>query len=142
MGIIEWVITGFSLLITMGGAACTVILPILILGGIGFFLYRRNQQANQYRQASQTWKSTSGTILMSTIQVKRSARSRSEIPVVAYQYEVNGREYQGQRIKAGEQFLSIRVAGQAKATVARYPAGAKVTVYYNPENPAESALER
>jgi hypothetical protein len=142
MGIIEWIIAGFSLLITMGGAACTIILPILILGGIGFFIYRRSQQGTAYRQNAQSWPSTRGTVLMSTLQVKRTGRSRSEVPLVLYQYEVNGKEHQGQRIKAGEQFLSIRVAGEARATVARYPVGAKVTVYYNPENPAESALER
>jgi len=33
-------------------------------------------------------------------------------------------------------------AGQAQATVARFPVGATVTVYYNPSNPSESALER
>lgn len=142
MGSFEWIITGFTLLISLGGAACTVILPILVLGGIGFFLYRRNQQSNAYRQSAQTWPSTSGTVLMSTVQSKRTGRSRSTYPVVVYQYTVNRQSYQGQRIKAGEQFFNIRVAGQAQATAARYPAGTAVTVYYNPANPAESALER
>jgi len=126
----------------MGGAACTVILPILILGGLGFFLYRRNQQSNAYRQSAQSWPGTSGTVLMSSVQSKRTGRSHSTYPVVVYQYQVNGRDYQGQTIKAGEQFLNVRVAGQTQATVARYPIGAKVTVYFNPQNPAESALER
>jgi hypothetical protein len=142
MGILEWIIGGLSLLLTMGGAACTIILPILILGGIGFFLYRRSQQSTAYRQNAQSWPSTSGTVLISTVQSKRTGRSRSTYPVVVYQYQVGGRDYQGQRIKAGEQFLNVRVAGQAQATVARYPSGANVTVYYNPQNPAESALER
>jgi len=39
----EWIINGFTLLLSAGGTACTLILPILILGGIGYFLYRRNQ---------------------------------------------------------------------------------------------------
>ena len=37
--------------------------------------------------------------------------------------------------------MNVRVIGQAQATVARYPIGANVTVYYNPANPTESALE-
>jgi hypothetical protein len=142
MGLLEWIIPVFTLLLTLGGAACTVILPVLILGGIGFFLYRRYQQGNAYRQSSQTWPSTSGTVLMSTVQSKRTGRSRSIYPVVVYQYTVNGQNYQNQRIKAGEQFMSIRITGEAQATAARYPVGATVTVYYNPANPAESALER
>jgi hypothetical protein len=142
MGSMEWIFAAFTLLLSLGGAACTVILPIVILGGIGYYIYRRGQQGGAYRQAALTWPATSGTVLMSTVQTKRTGRSRSTYPVVVYQYAVNGRNYQGQRIKAGEQFLSIRVAGEAQATASRYPAGSTVTVYYNPSNPAESALER
>ena len=61
---------------------------------------------------------------------------------MVYQYEVNGQSYQGQRIKASDKFMSIRISGEAQATVARYPAGSRVTVYYDPNNPSESALER
>jgi len=32
--------------------------------------------------------------------------------------------------------------GDAQKTIERYPVGAQVMVYYNPANPAESALER
>ena len=38
--------------------------------------------------------------------------------------------------------MHIRVIDEAQTTVARYPVGASGMVYYNPENPAESALER
>ena len=135
----------FSLLmgfIGILGGICATVLPIIILVGLGIFLYRRSQQGSAAKQAAQSWASTMGTVLMSTIQIKRTSRSRSEIPVVVYQYQVNGTAYQGQTIKAGEQFFNVRVMGQAQATVARYPVGAQVMVYYNPANPAESALER
>ncbi len=142
MGSIEWLITGVGLL---GGAAitiCATIIPILVIGGIGYFLYRRNQQSMAYRQSTQTWVSTTGTVLMSNVQSKHTGRSHSYYPVVVYVYAVNGQSYQSQRIKAGEQFLNVRVTGQAQATVARYPIGATVTVYYDPANPSECALER
>ena len=93
-------------------------------------------------QAAQTWSSTMGTVLSSSVQTRPTGRSHSTFPVVVYQYEVNGKTYQSQTIKAGDQFMNIRVIGEAQATVARYPIGASVMVYYNPENPAESALER
>jgi hypothetical protein len=61
---------------------------------------------------------------------------------VVYQYQVEGAPYTGSRIRAGDQFFAIRLAGDARTTVARYPVGTPVTVFYDPANPAESALER
>jgi hypothetical protein len=142
MGPFEWIVTGLSILLSLGGGLCAVILPILILGGIGYYLYRRNQQSTAYWQAAQSWPSTTGLVLGSTIKVTRSARSRSETPVVVYEYEVNGRSYKEHSIKAGDQFMRIQVFGEAMATISRYPVGKKVTVYYDPANPARSALER
>jgi hypothetical protein len=142
MGPIEWIVTGLSIILSVGGGLCAVLLPILILGGIGYFLYRRNQQSTAYRQTAQAWPSTTGKVLVSSVQSGRRGRSGTKYPVVGYQYEVNGKSYTNQTIKAGEQFFNARAIGQAQATVARYPIGANVTVYYNPANPAESALER
>lgn len=124
------------------GGICATVLPIIILVGLGIFLYRRSQQGSAAKQAAQSWASTMGTVLMSTVQSKRTGNSTSTYPVVVYQYEVNGTPYQSQRIKAGEQFFNVRIMGEAHATAARYPVGAQVMVYYNPANPAESALER
>lgn len=139
---LTWLLSGFGILTGMIGAACTIIVPVLVLGGVGFFLYKRSQQSNAARQAAQSWLTTTGTVLMSSVQSRRSGNSTSAFPVVVYQYEVNGKTHQGQTIKAGEQFMNVRILGQANATAARYPIGANVTVYYNPANPAESALER
>ncbi|MCE9646255.1 MAG: DUF3592 domain-containing protein [Chloroflexi bacterium] len=142
MGNFEWIITGFGLFASLGTVVCSVMIPIAMLGGIGYLLYRRNQQSGAARQLAQVWPSTAGIVLMSSVQSRRTGRSHSTYPVVVYQYQVKGQTYQNQIIKAGEQFLNVRVTGQAQATVARYPIGANVTVYYNPENPADSALER
>jgi hypothetical protein len=142
MGTFEWIITSFGLLAGIAGVVCSVVIPVLVIGGIGYLLYKRNQQSMAYRQSTQTWLSTSGTILMSSVQSSYTGKSHSTYPVVVYSYSVNGQNYQSQRIKAGEQFLNVRVAGQAQATVKRYPIGATVTVYYDPANPAESVLER
>ncbi|MBI5945150.1 MAG: DUF3592 domain-containing protein [Chloroflexi bacterium] len=142
MDTFNWLITGFGIFTGIAGAVCSVVIPILFIGGFGYFIYKRNQQSASYRQAAQSWLSTSGRVLMSSVQSRRSGNSTSIFPVVAYQYDVDGKTYQGKTIKAGEQFLNVRIYGQAQATVERYPAGATVTVYYNPSNPSESALER
>ena len=124
------------------GGICAVVLPILAFIGFAVFMVRRNQRAKAVKEAAQSWTGTMGTVLMSSVQVRRTGTSRSEFPVVVYQYQVNGQAFQGQTIKAGEQFFSVRVLGQAHETVRRYPPGAQVMVYYNPANPEESALER
>ena len=124
------------------GGLCAVVLPILAFIGFGIFMYRRSQKAKAAKESAQTWTGTMGVVLSSSVQVRRTGKSRSEIPVVVYQYQVNGQAYQGQIIKAGEQHFDIRIMGQAQETVRRYPVGAQVMVYYNPANPQESALER
>jgi hypothetical protein len=139
---IEWIVAAFSVFLTIAGVACGVLLPILILGGVGYLLYKRSQQSGVARQIAQSWPSTTGRVLMSSVETRSSGSSHSTYPVVVYQYDVHGITYQSQTIKAGEQYLNVRVMGQAQATVARYPIGASVTVYYNPANPADSALER
>lgn len=129
-------------LLSILGAVCLAVAPIAVLVLFGIFIYRRSKMRDVAKQSAQDWSSTMGVVITSTIQVKRSYKSRSEIPVVVYQYQVNGKPYTGQVVKAGEQYFSVRLYGDAQKTIARYPVGAQVMVYYNPENPQESALER
>ena len=100
------------------------------------------EPASLVRQAAQGWLSTTGRVLIARVEVHRTGRSRHEIARVIYSYAVGGQPYQGQQIRAGDKFLRVQMMGEAQQTVARYPLGATVTVYYNPTNPAESALER
>jgi hypothetical protein len=132
----------FSGLLAILGGLCATVVPLIIVLVLGIYLYRRSKMRDAAKQSAQSWSNTLGTVTMSTVQVQRSARSRSEIPVVVYQYQVNGRAYTGQTIKAGEQYFSVRLYGDAQKTIERYPVGAQVMVYYNPANHAESALER
>ena len=136
------IITGLGVLLSIAGGACAVILPLIVLVGFGIFFYRRYQQSNAARASAQSWPSTTGVVLSSSVQVRRTNRSRSEYPLVVYQYEVNGKSYQSQRVKASDKFMSVRISGEAQATVARYPVGSSVTVYYDPNTPSESALEK
>lgn len=138
----EIILAALTFILSIGGAICATVVPIAVFVGLGIFLYRRSKMRDTARAAAQTWSSTMGTVLMSNIKVTRTGNSRSETPVVIYQYQVNGKDFQGQTIKAGDQYFSVRVMGSAQDTISRYPIGAQVMVYYNPANPAESALER
>ncbi len=101
------ILSGISILIGLFGGLCAIIVPVIIMVGLGMFLYRRSQQGGAAKQAAQSWSSTMGTVLMSSVQSRRSGRSYSTYPVVVYQYEVNGKAYQSQTIKAGEQFFNV-----------------------------------
>jgi len=128
-------------LIAIFGGLCAVVVPLLLIAGLGVFLYRRSQQAKVAKAAAQSWPQTKGTVLTSSVESRRSGNSTSTYPVVVYQYEVKGKTYRNQTISAGDQFLNVRVIGQAQKTVNRYPAGAKVTVYYNPADPGDAVLK-
>ncbi|GEM_PF-1330131 len=66
-----------------------------------------------------------------------------EFPMVVYEYEVNGIKYLSNRVrvqdKHGPTMGGVLYSGPL---LKRYPKGALVNVYYNPQNPKESALER
>ena len=60
-------------------------------------------------------------------------------PSIVYQYEVNGRELKGDRLRLGLK-ISSTSEGLAKKSIAKYPVGTIVKVYYNPKSPGESVL--
>jgi hypothetical protein len=84
------------------------------------------------------WSSTMGTVTFSTVERRSSGDGYSYYPVVNYSYQVMGQMLQGNKIVPG---LAVGGSG-ANKVVARYPAGAQVMVYYDPNNPSDAVLER
>ncbi len=90
------------------------------------------------------WPSVPGRIVSSRRMVE-SGRDKPEglhvdreIAHVEFEYEVAGVLYASRRITTGE-----RVAGDdIEPLLARYPAGAAVTVHYDPKEPANGIVER
>ncbi|MFN8412906.1 MAG: DUF3592 domain-containing protein [Anaerolineales bacterium] len=94
-----------------------------------------------YRKASQArnWLQTTGTVETSEI-VHRSDSDggTSPYPHVVYTYQANGQSLKNDRIQPGGD-----VGGMvAYKTQKKYLVGARVPVYYNPQNPSEALLER
>jgi hypothetical protein len=87
-----------------------------------------------YRRGRQTlsWPSVWGTITGSQMEVSETTesdgtRSRSYTAHVAYKYSVGGRSFDGKQVTPG-------------GSVERYPAGARVKVFYEPANPGYGVL--
>lgn len=132
----------------MGGvdtSIITTVAPLLVLAGLGVALLLRARRSSTVPSLAGSWPHTMGTVLSATLQVSHQGNSRQENPLVLYAYQVNGQVFQGHRVRVGDEMGRVRVAGapsSASSTIARYPAGASVIVYYDPSNPANSALER
>jgi hypothetical protein len=112
-----------------------VVGAILLLIG----LYQRKKVA-----ASQAWPSTQGTIVDTRVRERAAGvddeSSASYSPVISYTFEVNGTTHTSDRHAFGR--VSYATKGQAERRIANYPKGSRVEVFYNPDKPAESVLER
>jgi hypothetical protein len=92
-------------------------------------------------RASRSWPRTGGRITESTLDREvRHGRSDSYMPRVRYEYTVGERTYGGSQLNFWGSVGGSRAV--AERTTARYPAGATVTVYYNPQDPSEAVLDR
>jgi len=128
---------GFVALSILGSLLCTIG-PI---AGVFWLLHKRKTQAEILRSASARWQGTVGRVLKSRVEVSGGDHTRVS-PYVLYEYQVAGQRYEGQQIRAGDKFMTSYTSRQAYDTVDLYPVGSEVTVYYDPQNPTESALSR
>ena len=93
---------------------------------------------------SADWPTVQGTIVSSAVDSRRSSTSQGRPRTtfhadVRYKYAVGGAELVGDRVTVGDDTSTS--SSDAREIVARYPAGSKVTVSYDPANPAQSVLE-
>ena len=108
-----------------------LILNTIFLGVI-FFMRRKMTAVSQ-------WPSTMGAVNSSYLERRSSSEGGStHYPVVQYSYQVGGQSYQSTKLAPGP---DVGGTGAGKV-VARYPEGAQVMVFYNPENPSDAVLER
>ena len=120
--------------------------PVAALAAVGLSVFSRLRRRGDARSVADEWAHTMGTVISSTVQVSTAGPRRRETPLVLYTYQVAGAEFQGSRLRAGRAGRPSRAGADgsdasASSTVARYTAGSSVTVYYDPANPANSALE-
>lgn len=100
-------------------------------GALVFGLWQVNTAS-----ATDSWPTTSGTVLSSRVSVSKSDNGTSYSPDISYSYEVNGFTYTADKVT----FLSTGGRDGAESIVARYPVNAAIDVYYNPLRPSKAVL--
>jgi len=136
-----WLFGGGTFLLVAASIIFSVLCTLVPVGAVVWFLYNQNQKAKAVKQASLDWLPTMGTIIKSRVEVS-GGENTTVSPRVIYTYEVSGKLYQCDQIRAGDKFWSVHSSQTAYETIDRYPEGLDVTVYYNPTNPNEATLER
>jgi hypothetical protein len=123
----------------------TVLESLMTLGIIGFIFIVVNAVflgilyfTRRKMDAVAKWPYVMGTVKISTTEYRNSGESGAYYPVVRYSYQVGGQPYEGYRIAPGGEVGGIG----ASKVAARYPVGAHVQVFYNPQNPSEAFLEK
>jgi len=92
-------------------------------------------------RASAAWPYARAVILSSEVRALADTEGMRWRPVITYSYQVGRREVIGSRLSREEPVYGYPQA-VARAYVARYPQGAIVLVYFNPEDIGESVLEQ
>jgi hypothetical protein len=114
---------------------------IVILVGIGLFLLGFKQ--SQKSRAARSWPKAPGIISSAALRSDNSS-SDPEMATVSlaleYRFTVSGQEYVGHKIQFVERVYSTN--RQAKAALAKYPAGCPVEVFFDPQNPANCILKQ
>src|SRR3984893_16408201 len=120
----------------------------MLLAPLALVLFAAAYKTLQVR-AIREWPSTPGKVVISDSEV-RDVRvlddsrednyriERRNFADIVYQYSVAGKQLRNNRVSIGEDRGNFEVA----ETIAKYPVGVDVTVFYNPLHPNEAVLER
>jgi hypothetical protein len=120
----------------------------MLLAPLALILFAAIYKSLQVR-AAREWPSTPGRVVVSNSQVRdvrflddsREDGHRLEprnFANIVYEYTVSGERLTNNRVSIGEDRGNFEVA----ETIARYPVGTAVTVYYNSLHPRDAVLER
>ena len=120
----------------------------MLLAPLGLILAVAVYKTLQVRAAKE-WPSTAGKVVISAAEVRKvkvidSDREQGHrfeernFANIVYEYSVSGNKLRNNRVSIGEDLGNFEVA----ETIAKYPVGAVVMVYYNSRHPREAVLER
>lgn len=121
---------------SMGCVGSGLFLLIFVGVGIGLSIWGWNVLQNA--RVSESWPTTSGEILSSSVRVDDDEDGTSYFGDVTFRYAVADLPYTSDTVSFG-QYGSNR--SHAEEIVAKYPVGSQVTVYYDPNDAGTAVLE-
>jgi len=127
--------------------------PYFIVGGIvatilfaafGGYFFAQGLRSLRLGAAAHSWPTTPGKVVSAEV-VKKIGYSDGKYeyysPEIRYSYTAKGTSYTGRIIKIGLTEVHYLTEAPAREWLARYPAGAKPPVRYDPTKPEVSTLE-
>lgn len=117
---------------------------VMLMAGAGAIIKKVMLSRDLARALS--WPRADGEITKSKITMKDSqagmnSANKTFKAEITYKYTAGKKSYRNNRICVGGQ-LQLSLRGKAEDYCEQYPVGQAVTVYYDPENPSDSCLER
>lgn len=138
------ILTVLVTLASVCGGALTLVMVVAFFGGMGYLVFKAVGRTRTATAAIQAWQPTEGAIAETMIVSDTSGDWERFEPRVTYTYTVNGVGYTGNVIRAGGPQFNVGAASREAAEIrmTKYQVGARVTVYYDPANPAVAVLEK
>jgi hypothetical protein len=136
----NWTAGGIRAHLPFGGGDAFWI-GLIFVPMLALLLVAAGSKLIELRQAK-SWVATTGRILSSGVETRRrhfqnEPEELKDVPAVKYEFKVGGRTIDGTRVSIGDE------GGlDMEAVLRRYPAGAEITVYYDPRDPTRCVLER
>lgn len=116
--------------------AAVLVLVALVCAGIALshvLDYRRQRR----------WPTVTGRVALTGLDSERRFHDHAmrlvHLPTVAYRYEAGGQNHIGSRLATRDIVFSHEA--EAKGFLGRFPAGAPVTVHYDPASPGQAVLD-
>ena len=114
---------------------------VVVLGALTAYgtvrMWRKNAQTGN-------WPTVTGVIVSSELESQTNRHQRKPIrtygAAIRYAYEVEGKSYDSDQVQLGGTSETTESA-DFERMVARYPEGTRVTVYYDPTDPATATIE-
>jgi hypothetical protein len=106
---------------------------------LGLFALYKGGRDLQWAQASPNWPTVTGIVEHSQVAESVDKGKKSYYADVVYRYEVQGTAHQAKQIAFGDYRSSDPAPYQE--IISRYPVGANVKIYYQPDVPEVAVLE-
>lgn len=110
---------------------------VLVLMSLALSLLFARQCVRAFK--ARAWPQVSATVTESSLNRDYDGGKYYRFKV-AYRYEVNGREFVGEKLRVHGNSAWLW-AWPVERQVRQYPVGAVVSVYYSPKNPADAVLQ-